>query len=127
MLPKIDYLRIICSVLSPDIICIVETWLDNTIENSEIFVQGYSVHRVDRNRHGGGVLVFVKDLFNCSVVFKGTPEFEFIILSVNFSVEPSPEICIALFYRPPSTNSTLLDIYTLFFTLCNIFIALATL
>ena len=41
LLPKMDSLRSISSVYSPDV-CIVETWLDDTISNCEIFIQGYS-------------------------------------------------------------------------------------
>ena len=63
LLPKIDDLRIICSVYLPDVICVVETWLDPNIDDSEIIIQGYCVHRVDRNRHGGGILVFIKDVY----------------------------------------------------------------
>ena len=111
-----------CSSLAPDVVCVVETWLDKNIDDTEIFVQGYCVHRVDRNRHGGGVLIFVKSLFSCSVLFSGSPEFEFIILSIKCSVGPSPDFCVALFYRPPGSSYSLLD--RLFSTLCNIFISL---
>ena len=31
LLPKIDDLKVVCSLFSPDIACIVETWLDNII------------------------------------------------------------------------------------------------
>lgn len=75
MLPKIDDLRIICSVYLPDVICVVETWLDPNIDDSEIIIQGYCVHRVDLNRHGGGILVFIKDVFTCLLLYRGTPDF----------------------------------------------------
>jgi len=51
---------------SPDVICIVESWLDYTIADSEIFIQGYSIVRLDRSRHGGGVLIFVNNQFTCA-------------------------------------------------------------
>ena len=44
LLPKLDHLRVTCSVFSPDIVCIVESWLDDTISDNEIFVQGYIFH-----------------------------------------------------------------------------------
>ena len=69
LLPKLDQLRVTCSVFSPDIVCIVESWLDDTISDNEIFVQGYSIVRLDRSKHGGGVLIYVKDLFICSPLF----------------------------------------------------------
>ena len=59
LLSKIDnYLRILCSVYSPDIICVVESWLDSDITDSEISVQGFSVIRLDRCRHGDVKTVF---------------------------------------------------------------------
>ena len=99
----------------PDIICVA-------IDDFEISIQGYCVHRVDRNRHGGVVLVFIKDVFTCSLLYRGTPEVELIVLTANASVGSSPDFCIALFYRPPSSDHVLLD--TLFSTLCNFFISL---
>ena len=38
-----------------------ETWLDSSIHDSEINIPGYVVERSDRNRHGGGVAVYIKD------------------------------------------------------------------
>jgi len=38
LLPKIEHLRVICSLFSPGIVCIVESWLDDTISDCEISV-----------------------------------------------------------------------------------------
>ena len=100
LLPKIDHLRVICSLFSPDIVCIVESWLDDTISDFELSVQGYSIVRLDRSRHGGGVLIYVQDLFTCSPLFKGTPDLECLIVAVNSSAGPSPVFTVAPFYRP---------------------------
>ena len=43
------------------------------ILDSEINIQGYSTVRLDRSdRHGGGLLIYVKAVFACSIMFKGT-------------------------------------------------------
>ena len=123
LLPKIDYLRIICSLYSPDIVCIVETWLDDSILDSEISIQGYSLCRLDRNRHGGGVLMYVKCVFTFSVIFKGTQDFECLILSIFSNGSRSPDFTVVLFYRPPNSGHIPLD--KLFTTLCNIFVTLS--
>ena len=124
LLPKIDELRIVCSVSKPDVVCITESWLDSTIDDCEISIQGYSAFRLDRSRHGDGVLIYVKSLFTCSILFKGTTEC--IVINVACFVNPSPgsDVSICLFYRPPSSAYSLLD--TLFDTLCNIFVSLAS-
>lgn len=120
LLPKIDHLRSICLLYSPDIVCIVESWLDDTILDKEIRIQGYSLCRLDRTRHGGGVLIFVKCLFTFSVIFKGSHEFECLALSVRNCNNFSPGFTIVLFYRPPNSGESPLD--SLFDTLCNIFV-----
>ena len=37
-----------------------ETWLDSTITDSVVALPGYDIHCRDRNRKGGGVMVYVK-------------------------------------------------------------------
>ena len=70
-------------------------------------------------RHGGGVLCYINNLFTHSVVFKGTDSFECIVLSMFCSSrQHSPDLTIALLYRPPNSCSSLFD--TLFCTLCNL-------
>ena len=58
ILPKIDELRALCVNHKPNIVCIVESWLDDTIDNNELCIENYVSVRVDRNRHGDGVLIW---------------------------------------------------------------------
>ena len=58
-----DELAAIADALSPDLICVVETWLCSDISNSEISLTGYQLRRLDRDRHGGGVLNYLRDVF----------------------------------------------------------------
>ena len=52
-------------------------------------------------------------------MFKGTDSFECIVLSMFCSSrQHSPDLTIALLYRPPNSCSSLFD--TLFRTLCNL-------
>ena len=51
------YLRIPFPMQGPDII--VESWLDDTVLDSEVSIQGYTPCRLDHSRHGGGVMIFV--------------------------------------------------------------------
>ena len=59
LLPKIDELREIVKISNPAVIGITETKLDNSIGDSEIFIDGYCTIRFDRNRKGGGVICYV--------------------------------------------------------------------
>ena len=40
-----------------DLVAITETWLDQLIESTEISTRSFQVHRRDRTRHGGGILL----------------------------------------------------------------------
>ena len=42
-----------------DIICVTETWLNNTVFNNEILPTSYTIYRKDRVNRGGGVLVAI--------------------------------------------------------------------
>ena len=115
-----------CSLYSPHVICIVESWLDIDILDSEICIQGYYLCRLDRTRHGGGVLIYVNNMFTHTVLFKGTPDCELLIVSIhkysNINCSStSPDFTIALFYRPPNSGFDPLDM--LFSALCNIFVS----
>ena len=89
----------ICTLCSPDhnLVCIVESWLSSGILDSEISIHNYIVHRCDRNRHGGGILVYT---FSTTVLPSPT-NIELPLLSIkakNFN------LTIGTFYRPPKLS-----------------------
>ena len=114
LLPKLDELRAAILIHKPDIICIVETWLDESISDNEVGIQNYDIVRLDRNRHGGGILIYVNSSFSHSLVFSGPNDLELIVLSVNNS---QCKVAISLFYRPPSSPYSVLD--KLLISLCS--------
>jgi len=40
-------------------LCISETWLSPDIKDNELSIDGYRIFRLDRNRHGGGVVLVI--------------------------------------------------------------------
>ena len=48
------------------------TWLDPSVDNSEINFPGYSLFRSDHNCCGGGVAVYCADHLPCSVLSCGS-------------------------------------------------------
>ncbi len=63
-LPKhIEELKILLKEIPFDIICINETRLNNSIDNNVVKIPGYGILRCDRNRHGGGVAIYIRDNF----------------------------------------------------------------
>ena len=55
LLPHLDELCIFVDNEKPHIICINETKLDDSIDDSLIRIDGYVIIRKNRNKHGGGV------------------------------------------------------------------------
>ena len=49
-------------------------------KHSEIVLPGYSPVRLDRNRHGGGVLLYI---FSFNVVLRGPFDLELIFVSIK--------------------------------------------
>ena len=106
LFPKFDVLLFSIETYHPHIICIVETWLGNEITSSEIEIQGYQLYRRDRNRHGGGILIYVAEYLLVSVFPDPPPQLELLALSVRLN---NFRINLCLFYRPPSSGSHIFD------------------
>ena len=60
ILPKIDEIRHLAKKTNCAVLGVTETWLDNSVNNAEINIEGYLLERNDRNREGGGVCVYVR-------------------------------------------------------------------
>ena len=67
---KREELHIVIEDAKPDVIIGTESWLDSTIDSSEIFPDSYNVFRKDRgsNIQGGGVFVAIHNKFSSSPV-----------------------------------------------------------
>ena len=59
LLPHLDELRMLVDNDKPHIICINETELDDSTDDSLIHINDYVVIRKDRNKHGGGVAIYI--------------------------------------------------------------------
>ena len=55
-----------------DMFTVSESWLDRTVCDADIRIPGYTNFRQDRGPHkrGGGVLVYVKDIYKACVIEK---------------------------------------------------------
>ena len=91
----------------PDIFALTETWLDSSVSNSELAIPNYSLVRLDRNRHGGGMAIYLKaslDYHHLSISGHNSSlsSLESMWLSVSGPTLPSP-IALGVCYRPPSS------------------------
>ena len=93
------------SASKPDVIAISESWLDTSIADSEVAIPGFTLHRNDRNRHGGGVAGYVSDSLASSIVDScSLPSgLESIWISLSSKHLPS-NVVVGCFYRPPQSG-----------------------
>ena len=93
-------MQALVTVHDPHIISITETWLDNTIRDVTLGLMGYKVFRRDRNAHGGGVLLAVKE--SLFPTFSSTHD-SCEVIAVNITVD-NRVIKIITAYRPPNSS-----------------------
>lgn len=104
LIPKLDELCAPVEAHNPDIVSFVESWLCDEIPDGEIPIPSYQIFCKDRNRHGGGVLLYVKDTFSARV--PSTPQhfnLEILPIIVQVIVSPSCDqyvFCSQLFTDP---------------------------
>ncbi|XP_031556954.1 uncharacterized protein LOC116293638 [Actinia tenebrosa] len=60
LVAHIDELRSWVIQQNFDLLCINESRLDPSIPSSMVSIEGYDIHRSDRNRNGGGVCLYLK-------------------------------------------------------------------
>ena len=58
---KLDELRLFCDEHKPHVLSLNETWLNNSILDSELAIPGYNIIRQDRDRFGEGLAVYVAE------------------------------------------------------------------
>jgi len=117
ILPKMDNLAAICFALNPDIVCIVESWFGGSIADNEVSLPGYSTAKLDRNRHGGGILIYIKCNLSFRVVLSGPSDLELIFVSVQLSFK-NKSLLLGTFYRQPSSHVAIFD--SLFDVICSL-------
>ena len=102
LLPKIDELRSIAQKSNAAVIGITESKLDESVLNSEIHIDNYSLIRCDRNRHGGGVACYVRDdiNYNQKTIFNNGVESIF----VDIHLPKTKPFTVGIFYRPPDKS-----------------------
>ena len=61
LLPKLSNIKLISQQTKAATICITKTWIDSTVTDNEIYIEGYNILCCDRDRHGhGGVCIYIR-------------------------------------------------------------------
>ena len=83
---------------------ITETWLIDSIFDSEILPSGFSIYRRDRGSTGGGVLLAISSAIP-SCLLLSAPDIELVVVKL---ILPKP-IVIGCAYLPPSPSSLMIS------------------
>ena len=91
LLKNIEHIRYILSQYSFHIFAINESKIDSLVNDSEISIPGYKLVRRDRNRNGGGVVIYAQEHLSILVRNDLVPNnLEMICIEIN-QVEPSTD------------------------------------
>ena len=108
---KIDELRLLLKHRPFDVLCLNETLCDSTISDEEISIDGFSLLRNDRTRHGGGVAIYISNNFKHTRRHNIEPDMlECVLTEVKYSNYKPPSLLVRFTGRPTlvlisSTNS----------------------
>ena len=82
---KFDQLKVLISKNIDILLVITETKLDSTFPVTQFLIEGYKSYRLDRNKHGGGILVYVREDIPSKELSKHTQpsDIEGIFLEIN--------------------------------------------
>ena len=117
---KINDLRKICRKTQIHVLCIDETKLDESFPDAQFHIKGYQypAFRKDRNKNGGGRIVYVKErLIAKRILEYENRNIEAICIEIFISKR---KWCLAFAYRPPYNNNKATFFMELNKSLCNI-------
>ena len=100
LVPKIDKLCNIAKFSNAAVIGITETKLDNTVYDSEVAIDGYSIVRNDRTRKGRGVACYIRSNICYTRKTCLSDNLENIFIDLLFP--RTKPISVGIFYKPPS-------------------------
>ncbi|CAG2219960.1 unnamed protein product [Mytilus edulis] len=110
LLPKLDLIN--NELHDYDIICISESHLDKSITDDQIKLNGFHKPiRLDRNRHGGGVTIYIKNSLHF-IIRNDISVSNLELLWVEVRNCSNEKFLVGVLYRPPNSNSNLWDLFS---------------
>ena len=89
-----------------DILTVNETRLDKSVRDYEVEIPGYDIIRLDRNRNGGGVAMFIRKNIPYIIRQDLVPD-AIELLCIEVRKPKSKPLLIATWYRPPNSSHDL--------------------
>ena len=87
-----------------DVLTSSETWLNTTVTNKELEIEGFKLHRLDRlHKKGGGVCAYVRKNIKSSLMKELTQisVTSFHQLWINLQYKKTRSLLVCVSYRPP--------------------------
>ena len=129
VLNKLDELHALVEIYKFDVVCITESWLNESVPNHLCDFGDYSIFRRDRTSGlGGGVLCYVGNSIqslqiNPVLCKEFDNDFEIIWVLLRPYILPRPLSCVILanVYVPPWYNAELCRLLKSYIILCRLF------
>ena len=83
-----------------------DAWLCLDILSNKVCIINSSLVRLDRNRHGGGVAMYIRETIPYNVLLSGPTSLE--LLSITL-FRNTFGLCQSVFYRPPTYTTSIFD------------------
>ena len=106
LLPKLSELRILAAKAKPATLSLSETWLDETVTDSEVAIPGYSIIRKDQNRHGRGVCLYIRNDLSFNIR-NDLQTMSIESVWIDILLPKTRPILVGSVYRPPNQQDFL--------------------
>ena len=101
LIKNLEELKLLLAEKGIRILAINETKLDNNVGNEIISVEGFTLRRNDRNKHGGGVAMYIKE--GIKYIVRGDlPNHNLELICIEVQPLRSEPFNIVSWYRPPN-------------------------
>ncbi|XP_075155481.1 uncharacterized protein LOC142228843 [Haematobia irritans] len=84
LISKLDEFRFIFCDSGIDAICVSETWFRKEFTDGFLQLDGYSLHRADREKHAGGAAIYIRSNINARIIARSSSgsDMEYLFLDV---------------------------------------------
>ena len=89
-----------------DVLLGTESYLDDNVFDSEVFPSTYAVYRKDRNKHGGGVFIAIRENLPS---YQIQMDLSLEIIWVCLHIDSNNDVILGSFYCPPNSPTLVLD------------------
>lgn len=119
LLKHLDEIRALLSNSLIEILAINESKIDDSVLDREINIVGYNLVRKNRNRYGGGVVLYIRNNISYAERKDLVPN-NLEMVCVEVSRPHNRSFLISTWYRPPNSHNDVFDKYDEFLRKCDL-------